>query len=75
MDINNKKVLTRKNRVKSEGNLNLNFEERQKNYLIKKRKHSNEIKNQLKLKRTQYFQDFIKKEKKELTQEQKKNKK
>ena len=44
---NNKKVLTRKNRVKSEGNLNLNFEERQKNYLIKKRKHSNEIKNQL----------------------------
>ena len=44
---NNKKMLTKKNRVKSEGNLNLNFEERQKNYLIKKRKHSNKIKTQL----------------------------
>ena len=45
LDINSKKIWTKKNVVKSEGNLN--FEERQKNYLIKKRKHSNEIKNQL----------------------------
>ena len=36
---------SQKNRVKSEENLN--FEERQKKYLIKKRKHSAEIKNQL----------------------------
>ena len=45
LDINSKKIWTKRNVVKSEGNLN--FEERQKNYLIKKRKHSNEIKNQL----------------------------
>ena len=45
LDINSKKIWAKKNVVKSEGNLN--FEERQKNYLIKKRKHSNEIKNQL----------------------------
>ena len=45
LDINNKKTHSKKNRVKSEGNLN--FEERQKKYLIKKRKHSAEIKNQL----------------------------
>ena len=48
MDINNAKNDSQnlqKNRVKSEENLN--FEERQRNYLIKKRKHSAEIKNQL----------------------------
>ena len=43
----NKNIKKNKNRVKSEENLNLNFIERQKNYLIKKRKHSVEIKNQL----------------------------
>ena len=48
LDINNPKNNSQnlqKNRVKSEENLN--FEERQRNYLIKKRKHSAEIKNQL----------------------------
>ena len=41
----NNSQTSQKNRVKSEENLN--FEERQKKYLIKKRKHSAEIKNQL----------------------------
>ena len=45
LNINEYKESKNKNRVKSEENLN--FEERQKNYLIKKRKHSAEIKNQL----------------------------
>ncbi len=48
MNINSQKNYSQssqKNRVKSEENLN--FEERQKKYLIKKRKHSAEIKNQL----------------------------
>ena len=48
INVNNQKTITQssqKNRVKSEENLN--FEERQRNYLIKKRKHSAEIKNQI----------------------------
>ena len=45
LDINNNKKNTQKRRVKSEENLN--FRERQENYLIKKRKHSAEIKNQI----------------------------
>ena len=42
---NNKIKNNKKSRIRSEENLN--FVERQKNYLIKKRKHSAEIKNQL----------------------------
>ena len=45
ININENKKNIQKNRVKSEENLN--FQERQKNFLIKKRKHSAEIKNQL----------------------------
>ena len=48
MNLNSQKLTTQnsqKNRVKSEENLN--FQERQQIYLIKKRKHSAEIKNQL----------------------------
>ena len=45
LDINNNKKNVQQSRVKSEGNLN--FQKRQENYLIKKRKHSAEIKNQI----------------------------